>query len=134
MLGKKFVQQIVDYVLGSFNDAKFFAPRSYPTDMDMRDSKTKEWLEKLIDKFCARNHALVNKQLCFSEREGFVEQLYAIGDDQSMPKAWEFCTTSGDEWLRIFLEIMKLRQINLLIPASTVECEGIFKTKQDKDD
>lgn len=96
-LGKKFVQEIVDALndrfqdLGTFNAAKFFEPRSYDEDLDLRENKTIEWLERLLEKFCSGHYPVASKQLCLSEREEFVEQLFAIGSNKSMLKAWEFC-------------------------------------------
>ena len=93
LLGRSFVQATIDALiikftdLGNFNAIKFFEPTSYPKDVDERESRTQEWLGKLLDKFCNDYHPVVKKELWLSEREEFVEQLYIIVTNKQMPKA-----------------------------------------------
>ncbi|KAH7428076.1 hypothetical protein KP509_10G074500 [Ceratopteris richardii] len=98
-----------------FNSFKVFSQSSYPSDAVEREKITLQ---------CQT----IDIRRCINEREDFVGMLYRIAKNKSMHDAWEFCR-SNKSWWNMFPEMMKLWQLSLAIPASTVACECGFSRK-----
>ena len=139
-LGKAFIQKLVDCLndrftdLPVFNAAKLFSPRCYFEEENERDSKTRQWLLRLCEKFDTGNSPIIDTEKCEGEMESFVVTLHRAYPKKNMFGAWEQCR-GEPEWCESFPNLMKLWQVVLILPASTASCErGFSKLNRIKND
>jgi len=128
MLGRQYVQKIIDSLndrfpdLSIFNAARLFSPKHYPVDELDRGTLTEQWLNRLVTHF-RWSDDLVNQ--CNAELLEFVEMLCSVCERRSMQEAWVFCGNDR-EFMINWPTMMSLWQAILVIPTSTVVCERGF--------
>ncbi|MCO5601090.1 hypothetical protein L7F22_055209 [Adiantum nelumboides] len=110
--------------LSVYNAFKVFSPSSYPLDTIDREKRTREWLERLINRLNVDSHT-IDIRKCISKREDFVGMLYRVASNKSLHDAWEVCSATK-YWWDLFPGMMNLWQLSLVIPASTAACERGF--------
>ncbi|MCO5592330.1 hypothetical protein L7F22_046331 [Adiantum nelumboides] len=129
-MGQTYVQNILNALTWRFEDLsvynafKVFSPSSYPLDTIDREKRTREWLERLINRLNVDSHT-IDIRKCISEREDFVGMLYRVASNKSLHDAWEVCSATKS-WWDLFPGMMNLWQLSLVIPASTAACERGF--------
>ncbi|MCO5597856.1 hypothetical protein L7F22_051941 [Adiantum nelumboides] len=142
-LAKVYVQALVDNLnarfhdLPLFNAAKLFSPCHYADDELTREGNAKRWLEKLLHHLQPnKDNALlhVDNDACFRELYAFIDTLRLNCNGFSMKEAWRMFGHMKN-WQDSFPNLMKLWQVVLVLPASTVACErGFSKQNLIKDD
>ncbi|KAH7331895.1 hypothetical protein KP509_20G056100 [Ceratopteris richardii] len=88
----------------------------------VRESKVKEWLEKLIDRV---GDSLIVPKSCREEIFSFVDTLYYACEGMSMKDSWKVLS-SNINWHSTYSIILKLWQIVLVLAVSSVACERGF--------
>lgn len=133
-LAKSFVQMVIDCInerfpdVFLFNAVKLFSPQHYPhdakkpRDTSEREEKVTKWLDELLKRF---GGFLVDQQACKNELLSFTDVLYYGCEGMNMMDAWRVFSTNM-EWQNTYPNMMKLWQIMLVIPASSVSCERGF--------
>ncbi|MCO5567029.1 hypothetical protein L7F22_020712 [Adiantum nelumboides] len=132
VLAKSFVQKLIDCInerfpdVLLFNAVKVFSPQHYPRnvkkDTSQREEKVNKWLDQLLDRF---GGFLVDKQGCKDEILSFTDTLYYGCEGMNMMDAWRVFSCNF-EWQNTYPNMMKLWQILLVVPASSVACERGF--------
>ena len=111
-----------------FNAARLFSPCHYPSDLYVRETNAKQWLERL---FSHLQHKLCNEgdnvpffdiAACKIELYEFIDVLHLNGERFPMKDAWKVFSQIKD-WHSRYPNMLKLWQAILVIPASTVACE-----------
>ncbi|MCO5587233.1 hypothetical protein L7F22_041180 [Adiantum nelumboides] len=110
-----------------FNAARLFSPHYYPRrtkiveEIKEREKKLSGWLDKLLEKF----GNLVDVDNCRAELLSFSDTLYYGCEGMNMSDAWcVFC--SNKNWMQTYVNLIKLWQIMLVLPVSSVSCERGF--------
>ena len=133
-LTRNYVQALVDSFnsgfpyLHLFNASRIFSPCHYPSDLFMRETNAKHWLERLFfhlqHKICSEcaNVPVFDIATCERELYEFIDVLHLNGEGFSMKDAWRVFSQAKDWHLR-YPNMLKLWQSILVIPANTVACE-----------
>lgn len=131
-LGEVLVQNVVQLLIDRFPDinvfhsARLFSPKYYPSDEIEMERMTSHWLEKLLERFCdGLPQPLVDRESCKGELHEFVSMLASSCERKNMLEAWKFCGETP-HWHADWPNLMRLWQIVMVIPASTVVCERGF--------
>ncbi|KAH7442475.1 hypothetical protein KP509_03G090600 [Ceratopteris richardii] len=127
-MAKDFVLKVIDCInerfphMYFFNANKLFSPMYYPSEEDERDRKSIIWLSRLLTRI--GNH-VINANRCEKELKAFVDTLYYECEGMNFKDAWRvFSNTS--HWQETFPNLLKLWQILLVLPISSVPCERGF--------
>ena len=136
-LTKNYVQVLIESFnsrfpdLHLFNAARLFSPCHYPSDLYVRETNAKQWLERL---FSHLQHKLCNEgdnvlffdiAACKTELYEFIDVLHLNGERFPMKDAWKVFSQIKD-WHSRYPNMLKLWQAILVILASTVACERGF--------
>ncbi|KAH7332329.1 hypothetical protein KP509_20G082300 [Ceratopteris richardii] len=127
-MAKGFVLKVIDCVnerfpdMYFFNASKLFSPMYYPSEEDERARKAIIWLSRLLTRI--GNH-VINANGCEKELKAFVDTLYYGCEGMNFKDAWRvFSNTS--HWQETFPNLLKLWQILLVLPISSIPCERGF--------
>ncbi|MCO5567614.1 hypothetical protein L7F22_021308 [Adiantum nelumboides] len=133
-LAINFVQKVIECINERFpyvyflNATKLFSPQFYPKDdkrsksSGEREKKVSAWLSRLLDKVGAQ---LVDAQGCEAELLAFTDTLYYACESMTMKDAWQLFA-SNINWQRTYPNLLKLWQLVLVLPVSSVSCERGF--------
>ncbi|XP_057813067.2 uncharacterized protein LOC131027099 [Cryptomeria japonica] len=133
LLTEGYIQSLIESLnerspdLPLFNAAKLFSPSYYPSDHQTQDNVSERWLDKLLQhlQHTTNNVSIFDVNGCKRELNSFVDSLHSSCEGFKMKDAWRvFGNTKY--WHRSYPHMMKLWQVVLTIPASTVDCERGF--------
>ncbi|MCO5563835.1 hypothetical protein L7F22_017484 [Adiantum nelumboides] len=127
-MAKQFVQKTIECInerfpdMYFFNATKLFNPQFYARDDKEREEKCVLWLSRLLDRLGGH---VVDGDACRKELKAFVDVLYYGCEGMNFRDAWRIfsCTQHGHE---TFPNLMKLWQIWLVLPISSLPCERSF--------
>ncbi|MCO5592298.1 hypothetical protein L7F22_046298 [Adiantum nelumboides] len=127
-MAKQFVQKVIECInerfldMYFFNATKLFSPHYYVTDEKEREAKSVLWLSRLLDHL---GRHLVDVAGCKRELKAFVDTLYYGCEGMNFRDAWRVfsCTL---HWHETFPNFLRLWQILLVLPISSVPCERGF--------
>ncbi|MCO5580716.1 hypothetical protein L7F22_034586 [Adiantum nelumboides] len=133
-LARSFVQTLIDCLNERFPDVyflntkKLFSPQFYPKDTkrskcsEEREKKANDWLNRLLKKVGGH---LVDAQGCRDEVLSFTDTLYYACESMCMKDAWQLFASNAN-WQHTYPNLLKLWQLILLLPISSVSCERGF--------
>jgi hypothetical protein len=136
-LTEGYIESLIDSLnerfpdLPLFNAAKLFSPCYYPEERHSREKNSERWLFKLFQHLqhtISEDIGLVplfDVKACKRELHPFVDSLNLACEGFSMKEAWKVFRNTK-LWHKTYPHMMKLWQVVLTIPASTVDCERGF--------
>ncbi|MCO5591377.1 hypothetical protein L7F22_045360 [Adiantum nelumboides] len=133
-LARSFVQTLIDCLNERFPDVyflnatKLFSPQFYPKDAkrskcsEEREKKANDWLNRLLEKVGGH---VIDAQGCRDEVLSFTDTLYYACESMCMKDAWQLFASNAN-WQHTYPNLLKLWQLILLLPISSVSCERGF--------
>ncbi|MCO5578402.1 hypothetical protein L7F22_032243 [Adiantum nelumboides] len=127
-MAKQFVQKTIECInerfpdMYFFNATKLFNPQFYARDDKEREEKCVLWLSRLLDLLGGH---VVDGDACRKEFKAFVDVLYYGCEGMNFRDAWRIFSCT-QHWHETFPNLMKLWQILLVLPISSVPCERGF--------